>query len=112
MWGSGARPWPRLEVRPMSERIVHCRLLKQDLPALDRAPFRNELGQKILAEVSSDGWKKWLTDSVRLINTYRVDLASPEGQKFMLHQCALYFGFEEGEAAQTAWTPPADGKHA
>ena len=53
---------------------MHCRLLKQDLPALDRAPFRNELGQKILAEVSSDGWKKWLTDSVKLINTYRVDL--------------------------------------
>jgi Fe-S cluster biosynthesis and repair protein YggX len=96
----------------MSERIVHCRLLKQDLPGLDRAPFRNELGQRILAEVSGAAWQKWLADSVRLINTYRVDLASTEGQKFMMHQCAVYFGFEEGEVAQTAWTPPAEGKHA
>jgi len=109
---SGAGPWLRLEVRPMSERIVHCRLLKQDLPGLDRAPFRNELGQRIFDEVSSAAWQKWLADSVRLINTYRVDLASAEGQKFMMHQCAVYFGLEEGEVAQTAWTPPAEGKHA
>ena len=96
----------------MSERIVHCRLLKQDLPGLDRAPFRNELGEKIFAEVSSAGWKQWLADSVKIINTYRLDLASPEGQKFMMRQCSVYFGYEEGDVAQTAWTPPAEGKHA
>ena len=45
----------------------------------------------------------WLKDSVKFINTYRVDLASPEGQKFMAKQCAIYFGFEEGDAAQTAF---------
>ncbi len=28
----------------------------------------------------------------------------------MLKQCAIYFGYEEGETAQTAWTPPADEK--
>ena len=92
----------------MSERIVHCRLLKKDLPGLDRAPFRNELGQRIYAEVSKEGWQQWVKDSVRLINTYKVDLVTPEGQTFMLKQCALYFNFEEGEMAQTAWTPPAD----
>jgi Fe-S cluster biosynthesis and repair protein YggX len=90
----------------MTDRIVHCRLLKKDLPGLDRAPFRNELGQKIFAEVSKEGWQAWVKDSVRFINTYRVDLATPEGQKFMLHQCAVYFGYEKGEQAETAWTPP------
>jgi Fe-S cluster biosynthesis and repair protein YggX len=93
----------------MSERIVHCRLLKQDLPGLDRPPYRNELGQRLFAEVSKDAWDKWLKESVKFINTYRVDLASSEGQKFMLKQCAVYFGYEEGELAQTAWTPSADG---
>lgn len=92
----------------MSERIVHCRLLKKDLPGLDRPPFRNEFGQRLFAEVSKEGWQQWVKDSVRLINTYKVDLVTPEGQKFMLKQCALYFGYEEGEMAQTAWTPPAD----
>jgi Fe-S cluster biosynthesis and repair protein YggX len=94
----------------MPERIVHCRLLKKDLPGLDRAPFRNELGQKIFEEVSKDGWQMWLKDSVKFINTYRVDLASPEGQKFMVMQCAIYFGFEEGEAAPTAFVPGTDKK--
>jgi Fe-S cluster biosynthesis and repair protein YggX len=93
----------------MSERIVHCRLLKKDLPGLDRPPYKNELGKRLFAEVSKEGWQKWLTDSVRFINTYRVDLASAEGQKFMLNQCAVYFGYEQGEQAQTAWTAPSEG---
>ena len=42
------------------------------------------------------------------INTYRVDLAAPKGQDFMLKQCAIYFGYEEGEMAQTAFMPAAD----
>jgi Fe-S cluster biosynthesis and repair protein YggX len=91
----------------MPERTVHCRLLKKDLPGLDRPPYRNELGQKIYQEVSKEAWQQWLKDSVRFINTYRVDLATSEGQTFMLKQAAIYFGFEEGEAAATAWTPPA-----
>ena len=89
----------------MAERIVHCRLLKQDLPGLDRVPYKNELGQKIYDEVSKEAWKKWLADSVKFINTYRVDLASPEGQKFMLKQAAIYFGFEQGDLADTAFVP-------
>ena len=95
----------------MSERIVHCRLLKKDLPGLDRAPYRNELGQRIFAEVSKEGWQQWVKDSVRFINTYRVDLATSEGQKFMLKQCAIYFGYEEGEMAQTAFTPAEQKAH-
>jgi Fe-S cluster biosynthesis and repair protein YggX len=89
----------------MADRIVHCALLKKDLPGLDRAPFRNELGQRIYNEISKEAWQQWLKDSVKFINTYRVDLASPEGQTFMAKQCAIYFGFEKGEVAQTAWTP-------
>ncbi len=89
----------------MTDRIVHCRKLNKDLPGLARVPYRNELGQRIFAEVSQEAWNMWLKDSVKYINTYRVDLASSEGQKFMLKQCAIYFGYEEGELAETAWTP-------
>lgn len=90
----------------MSDRIVHCRKLDKDLPGLDRPPFRNELGQKLFAEVSKEAWQLWLKDSVKIINTYRVDLVTSEGQKFMLQQCSVYFGYEQGEEAKTAWTPP------
>jgi Fe-S cluster biosynthesis and repair protein YggX len=89
----------------MTERIVHCRLLKKDLPGLERQPYKNDLGKRLFEEVSKEGWQKWLADSVKFINTYRVDLASPEGQKFMLKQCAIYFGYEEGDLAQTAYVP-------
>ena len=90
----------------MSERMVKCRKLGKELPGLAKAPYRNALGQKIFEEVSKQAWDAWLQESVRLINTYRVDLASPQGQKFMMDQTAVYFGFEEGELAATAWVPP------
>jgi Fe-S cluster biosynthesis and repair protein YggX len=97
--------------RAMAERIVHCRLLKKDLPGLDRVPYKNDLGKKIYEEVSKEAWASWLKDSVKFINTYRLDLASPEGQKFMLKQASIYFGFEEGDLAQTAFVP-AEGEGA
>ncbi len=89
----------------MSDRIVHCRKLDKDLPGLARPPYKNELGQRIFNEVSREAWDMWLKDSVKYINTYRVDLSSSEGQKFMFKQCAVYFGFEEGDLAETAFVP-------
>ena len=86
-------------------RIVHCKKLDKDLPGLERPPYKNELGKRIFEEVSKEAWDMWLKDSVKYINTYRVDLASPEGQKFMLKQCAVYFGFEKGDLAETAFVP-------
>jgi Fe-S cluster biosynthesis and repair protein YggX len=93
----------------MTERIVHCRKLNKDLPGLARPPYKNELGQKLFDEVSREAWDMWLKDSVKFINTYRVDLAAPEGQKVMLEQCAIYFGYQKGEQAGTAWTPQDAG---
>lgn len=87
-------------------RMVLCRKLGKELPGLKRIPFRNELGQRLYNEVSQEAWDTWLKESVKFINTYRVDLASNEGQKFMVKQTAIYFGYEEGETAQTAWVPP------
>ena len=94
----------------MTDRIVHCVKLGKDLPGLARPPYKNELGKRIFESVSKEAWDMWLKDSVKYINTYRVDLASPEGQKFMFKQCAIYFGFEEGDMADTAFTPLKDAK--
>ena len=95
----------------MSEepRMVNCRKLGKLLPGVRRAPYRNELGQRIYAEVSQEAWEAWLKESVKYINTYRIDLASAEGQTFMLKQASIYFGYEEGDLATTAWTPPKAG---
>jgi Fe-S cluster biosynthesis and repair protein YggX len=95
----------------MTDRLVQCVKLGKELPGLARPPYRNELGQRLFENVSAEAWQQWLADSVKFVNTYRVDLASPEGQKFMFKQCAIYFGFEQGEVAQTAWTPRKEGEH-
>ena len=96
-------------------RMVKCRKLGKELPGLTRPPFKNELGQKIFDEVSKEAWDMWLKDSVKYINTYcgpgsKYDLATPEGQKFMFDQVAIYFGFEQGELAKTAFTPKDEAK--
>ncbi|MEA2698212.1 MAG: hypothetical protein QOI66_2483 [Myxococcales bacterium] len=68
-------------------------------------PFNDELGQRIYDEVSMEAWQGWLRDSVKYVNTYRLDLADKSAAAFMRKQMAIYFGFEEGDLAQTAWTP-------
>lgn len=92
----------------MSDRMVKCRKLDKVLPGLPKPPYKNALGQMIFEEISKEAWDMWLSESVRIINTYRVDLASKEGQQFMFDQTAVFFGFEQGEIAATAWTPPKE----
>lgn len=93
----------------MSEpRLVKCRKLGKELPGLSRPPYKNELGQRIYEEVSKEAWDQWVKDSVKFMNTYRVDVTTSAGQKFMFDQCALYFGFAEGKMAETAFTPKDD----
>ena len=90
----------------MSEpRLVQCSKLGKELPGLSRPPYKNELGKRIYEEISKEAWDMWLKDSVKFINTYRVDLTSADGQRFMFKQCAIYFGWEDGDLAQTAFVP-------
>jgi len=85
---------------------VKCRKLGQELPALPFKPFEDDLGTRIYNEVSMQAWQNWLRDSVKYVNTYRLDLTDPSAQAFMRKQMSIYFGFEEGDLAQTAWVPP------
>jgi Fe-S cluster biosynthesis and repair protein YggX len=89
-------------------RIIHCVKLDQDLPGLARPPFPNELGKEIYERVSKEAWDQWLEESVRYINTYRVDLSSREGTEFMMKQLRIWLGLDQGELAATAWTPPEE----
>ena len=41
-------------------RIVHCVVLKRPAESLDRPPHPGALGQRILENVSQEGWKLWL----------------------------------------------------
>ena len=86
-------------------RMVKCMKLGKELPGMPFKPFPNEFGQEIYDNVSMEAWQMWLAESPRYINTYRVDLQSTEGQEFLRNQMRVFFGFEEGELAETAWVP-------
>jgi Fe-S cluster biosynthesis and repair protein YggX len=90
-------------------RLVKCRKLGKDLPGLAKPPYKNDLGKRIFEEVSKEAWDMWIRDSVKYINTYRVDLTSPQGQKFMFDQAEVYFGFKEGQLADTAFVAARPG---
>jgi len=47
---------------------VQCVVLEREADALDTAPYPGELGQRILENVSKEGWTQWLERLVLIIN--------------------------------------------
>ena len=58
-------------------RMVLCKKLGRELPALTFQPFDDELGERIYNEISAEAWSMWLEHSKMLINEYRLDLVTP-----------------------------------
>jgi Fe-S cluster biosynthesis and repair protein YggX len=85
-------------------RTVHCVKLDKDLDGLEKAPFRGELGQRILDNVSAQAWRSWLEHSKMLINEYRLDLTSESGQRLWMTECEKFF-FGEGSSAPPEFKP-------
>jgi len=86
-------------------RMVKCVKLGKELPAIPYKPFSNELGQRIYDNVSADAWRQWIEHSKMIVNEYRVDLASPQGQKLMLEQAEKYF-FGDGAQVPPDFVAP------
>ena len=85
-------------------RMVKCVKLGKELPAIPYKPFNNELGQRIYDNVSMDAWRQWIEHSKMIVNEYRIDLASPQGQKLMLEQAEKYF-FGDGSDRPPDYVP-------
>lgn len=85
--------------------MVNCSKLGKELPGLPFKPFAADVGRRIYDEVSMEAWQMWLKHSVRYVNTFRLDLTDKNAQAFMREQMSIYFGFEPGDLAATAWTP-------
>jgi len=95
---------------------VQCVVLKIEAEALDAAPHPGELGEKILANVSKDGWSKWLERLSMIINENGLSTADVESiQLIEVHMKGFFFG--EGEMGQVpagfhnaATAAPSKGK--
>ena len=76
-------------------RMVQCAKLGREAEGLERPPLKGELGQKIFDNISKEAWKMWLEHSKMLINEYRLDLTSEQGQKLWMDELEKFF-FGEG----------------
>lgn len=86
-------------------RMVKCVKLGQELPGVIYKPFNNELGQRIYDNVSQQAWSMWIEQSKMLVNEYRIDLASAQGQRMLLEQAEKFF-FGEGAERPREFVPP------
>lgn len=77
---------------------VQCVKLGREADGLDKAPIKGPLGQRVLENVSAEAWRMWLEHSKMLINEYRLDLTSENGQKIWFTEMEKFF-FGEGSSA-------------
>ena len=83
----------------MADTTTCCRPPKTSGPALERPPFRSELGERIQREVCANCWRDWLQHQTLLINHFGLNVRDREAREFLYGQIrAVLFG--EGEVAE------------
>jgi Fe-S cluster biosynthesis and repair protein YggX len=85
-------------------KTVQCVKLGHEAEALEKPPFKGELGQRVFENVSKQAWQMWLEHSKMLINEYRLDLTSERGQQIWMTELSNYF-FGEGSEAPPDFVP-------
>lgn len=85
-------------------RTVHCVILGVEAEGLDFVPYPGELGKRIFASVSKEGWQRWLRHQTMLINEYRLTPVDPKSRKFLEAEMEKYF-FGGGSDAPPDFKP-------
>ena len=88
-------------------RTVNCVVLKQQADGLDYQPYPGELGQRIYASVSKEGWQRWLKHQTMLINEYRLSPIEPKARKFLVAEMEKFF-FGTGSEKPAEFVPPSE----
>jgi Fe-S cluster biosynthesis and repair protein YggX len=86
-------------------KTVMCRKLGREAEALERAPYPGDLGQRILNEVSREGWELWVSHQTMLINEDRLSMADASARKFLVTEMENFF-FGEGSDTPEGFTAP------
>jgi len=91
----------------MSDRMVKCIKLGQELPGLDSPPTPSELGKKVYENVSKQAWDEFVEYFKMVINEYRLDLTSPVADQIFEQKMNEYF-FSENPQMPEGYIPPED----
>jgi Fe-S cluster biosynthesis and repair protein YggX len=90
----------------MSERIVKCIKLGQELPGLKSQPMPGELGKKIFDNVSQQAWDEFVDYFKMVINEYRLDLTNPISDQIFVQKAEEYF-FGSNLSMPEGYVPPS-----
>ncbi len=85
-------------------RTVKCVVLGTAAEGLDYQPYPGDLGRRIYAEVSKEGWQRWVKHQTMLINEYRLTPIEPKARKFLEAEMEKFF-FGGGAAAPQGYVP-------
>ena len=87
----------------MSDDTIHCRRCGKDAPPLPKAPFRNDLGERIHREICANCWQDWLQHQTLLINHYGLDPRDAKARAFLYEQTEqVLFSEEAAEQVDTS----------
>jgi len=87
----------------MSEDTIRCRRCERDTAPLDKAPFRSDLGGRIVAEICPECWQEWLKHQTLLINHYGLDPRERSARAFLYEQIEeVLFAGERGKEIDTS----------
>jgi Fe-S cluster biosynthesis and repair protein YggX len=92
------------DARRRMARMVMCKKLGRELPAMTFKPFPNELGQRVFDQVSQEAWKMWLEHFKMIMNEYRLSPADPRTPQILYGQCEQFF-FGPGADAPPEFKP-------
>jgi Fe-S cluster biosynthesis and repair protein YggX len=84
--------------------MVNCVILKKEAEGLDRAPYPGEIGQRILENVSKEGWQQWMKQQTMLMNENKLSPMDPKHRQFLVEEMEKFF-FGEGSATVEGFTP-------
>jgi len=78
--------------------MVKCAKLGEELPGLPYKPFNDAMGQRIYDSISQPAWTQWIEHSKRLVNEYRLDLATKKAHELLKEQCEAFLFGDGGSA--------------
>lgn len=80
--------------------MFDCRRCDRDAPQpLEAAPFADERGQRIAAQICSECWEEWKRRQMLLINHYGLNVRDAKAREFLYTNLDAFL-FETGEAAE------------
>jgi Fe-S cluster biosynthesis and repair protein YggX len=82
---------------------IQCVRCGQTRARIAFAPFNNDLGKRIHAEICQECWAQWLKQQTMLINHYGLNVRDQEARKFLTEQTEKFlFGTGETDQVDTS----------